>query len=353
MKRALQLAARGRGYTSPNPMVGAVIVYDGKIIGEGYHRKYGQPHAEVNAINSVSDKSLLEKSTIYVTLEPCSHYGKTPPCSQLIIDSRIPKVVVGCLDPFEKVRGRGVKMLRDNGVEVVTGVLEKECVSLNAQFITAHTYRRPWVTLKWAQSSDCFIDKYRMPGESAAKFSNRVTTMLTHKLRSLHDGIMVGANTVIEDNPRLDVRYYSGRNPRIVVADRRGLVSAQSSVFGSSEPVMYLSSVVRADLANAQYVPVGLQDSVADYLKALYDNGITSLLVEGGSMLIRSFIEAALWDVARVETSPIVLGQDGKTPSPPINATPIRTCNLNGNRLEIYCRNTIITSGDISFCNFV
>ena len=291
MRRALQLAKNGIENTSPNPMVGAVIVHDGKIIGEGYHRKHGEGHAEVNAIASVKDKALLQQSTIYVTLEPCSHYGKTPPCAQLIIDSKIPNVVIGCLDPFEKVSGRGVKMLQDAGINVATRVLEQECKNLNPHFITAHSLRRPFVTLKWAQSQDEYMDIIRNNDEPPAKFSTEITSMLVHKLRAQHDAIIAGSETIIRDNPRLNNRMWSGQNPIIVIADRRSRIHADAQVF-KHNPI-YLSSREREDIKhNIQWIKINKTASINDYLSNLYNAGITSLLVEGGSALLQAFINS-------------------------------------------------------------
>ena len=192
MRRCLQLASLGRGYVSPNPMVGAVVVHRGRIIGEGYHRCYGQPHAEVNAINSVRDAGLLPECTLYVSLEPCSHYGKTPPCADLIVQKKIPRVVVGCLDPFPKVSGQGVARLREAGIEVVIGVLEEECKALNRTFMTCQIDERPFVTLKWAQSRDGYIDRIRKPGELAIRISDDVSSVWVHRLRAEADAILVG-----------------------------------------------------------------------------------------------------------------------------------------------------------------
>ena len=353
MKRALQLAARGRGNTSPNPMVGAVIVHNDTIIGEGYHRRCGEPHAEVNAVNSVTDKELLKDSTIYVTLEPCSHYGKTPPCAQLIINSNIPRVVIGCLDPFEKVSGRGVKMLQDNGIEVATGVLEAECKSLNARFMTAHTLRRPWVTLKWAQSSDMFIDHKRDKGAAAARFSTPTTSALTHRLRSLHDGIIAASGTIIADNPSLNVRLYDGNSPRVIAIDRQGLIPADAAIFNADKPVIYISAAKRNDLHNAATIEVTPDATIADYLNALYNHGITSVLVEGGATLLRQFINSRLWDVARVETRPETLGKNGSVSSPILGITPIKKFTIEGNSIDIYSQNSTILPNDLDFCNFV
>ena len=272
MRRALCLAGNGLLDASPNPMVGAVLVDpSGKIIGEGWHRRCGEGHAEVNAVASVADTSLLRNATMYVTLEPCSHYGKTPPCASLIIEKGIPRVVIGCLDPFEKVAGRGVRMLKDAGVEVVTGCLEKECLELNEKFVTSHRRKRPLVTLKWAESADGYID---------GKISTPLTSMLTHRLRATHDAILVGSGTVLADNPRLDTRLYAGHSPLRVILDRRGRV--MDAVDGTT--IIYREF-----------------SSLNDVLEDLYKRGITSVLVEGGAELHRSFIDSGLWDAMRIE----------------------------------------------------
>ena len=272
MRRALCLAGNGLLDASPNPMVGAVLVDpSGKIIGEGWHRRCGEGHAEVNAVASVADTSLLRNATMYVTLEPCSHYGKTPPCASLIIEKGIPRVAIGCLDPFEKVAGRGVRMLKDAGVEVVTGCLEKECLELNEKFVTSHRRKRPFVTLKWAESADGYID---------GKISTPLTSMLTHRLRATHDAILVGSGTVLADNPRLDTRLYAGHSPLRVILDRRGRV--MDAVDGTT--IIYREF-----------------SSLNDVLEDLYKRGITSVLVEGGAELHRSFIDSGLWDAMRIE----------------------------------------------------
>lgn len=290
MRRALQLAKNGELDASPNPMVGAVIVApSGKIIGEGWHRRCGEGHAEVNAVASVKDKSVLRDATMYVTLEPCSHYGKTPPCAELIINMGIPKVVVGSLDPFEKVSGRGVKMLSDVGVEVVTGVLENECKALNRRFMTAHTLHRPFITLKWAQSANGYID---------GKISTRLTSALTHKLRAINDAILVGSGTVLADNPSLDTRYFAGKSPIKVILDRRGRINEDMKIFRADTRVIILHD----------------NDSLHEKMTHLYEMGITSVLVEGGAMVHQSFIDEGLWDGIRVEICPLEI--DGKVKAP-------------------------------------
>lgn len=325
MRRAIELARHGLGNTSPNPMVGAVVVHNGIIIGEGYHRRCGEGHAEVNAIASVKDKSLLREATIYVTLEPCSHYGKTPPCAQLIIDSGIPRAAVGCLDPFEKVSGRGVSMLREAGVDVTVGVLEKECRDINPVFMTAHTLKRPYITLKWAQSSDGFMDRDRTPGEQPQVFSTPLTATLSHRLRTLNDAIMVGNRTVITDNPALTPRRWKGRTPVRVIADRSGLTPPDATVMTDGMETIILGQNDATDIAG--------------YMKYLYAKGITSVLVEGGATLHRSFLREGLWDVARVEISPVCLGEGVMAPA--ISAIPQKMLNIGRNKLIYYMNNGI------------
>ncbi|MDD6621822.1 MAG: bifunctional diaminohydroxyphosphoribosylaminopyrimidine deaminase/5-amino-6-(5-phosphoribosylamino)uracil reductase RibD [Bacteroidales bacterium] len=315
MERALQLAALGRGRVSPNPMVGAVVVARGRIIGEGYHRRFGEAHAEVNAIGSVAaaDVPLLAESTIYVTLEPCAHYGKTPPCAKLIIDKHIPRVVVGSPDPFREVAGRGVAMLRAAGVEVVEGVLRERCDRLNVRFLTAHTLERPYILLKWAESLDGYIDRRRSAAELAARLSTPTTSTLVHRLRSEYDAILVGAATARLDNPSLTVRRWCGRNPLRVVLTRRGYTPSGNLADDAAPTIVYQS--------------MSLDDVCCD----LYRHGVTSLMVEGGAETINAFVEAGLWDEARVERSSIVLG--GGVVAPKMPDGEISCCFVDTNRI--------------------
>jgi diaminohydroxyphosphoribosylaminopyrimidine deaminase/5-amino-6-(5-phosphoribosylamino)uracil reductase len=327
MQRALQLAAQGFGNTTPNPMVGSVIVSaDGRIIGEGYHRKCGEGHAEVNAVASVrnSDRELLHEATMYVTLEPCSHYGKTPPCAKLIIDNNIGNVVVGALDPFDKVSGRGISMLRDAGINVVTGVLADESKRLNAQFMTAHTLKRPFVTLKWAQSADGYIDSMRQEQEPATKFSTALTQSGVHRLRAAHDAILVGSGTIIADRPHLDVRKWRGRNPQPIILDRRHRINpAELSL--ACEPWIY-------------------DTTPAEVLADMYSRGITSVLIEGGTAVLQSFIDAGLWDAARVECAPLRLGNRGAAKAPELASRAIATFSVEGAKISYYSNNNLFTA---------
>lgn len=317
MRRALQLAKAGRGNVSPNPMVGAVIVSDtGIIIGEGYHRCFGEGHAEVNAVNSVADKAQLKCATLYVTLEPCSHYGKTPPCAELIIRMGIPKVVIGALDPFPKVSGRGVKMLREAGVEVVTGVLENECINLNRRFMTAHRLQRPYIQLKWAQSADGFIDAKRTTEHSTQTIiSNPLSSLFMHRERALADAILIGAGTVKLDNPSLSVRRWQCRKqPLRVVLDANLSSPASSQLFTDGNPTLVYNNLKSETANNVEYVKINSRN-LQNCLSDLYSRGITSLMVEGGADVLRQFIDADLWDEARIESSLTSLKEGVKAPN--------------------------------------
>ena len=315
MRRALQLAQLGAGHTSPNPMVGAVIVGpDGTIIGEGWHRKCGEAHAEVNAVESVKDTHLLKDSTIYVTLEPCSHYGKTPPCANMIIERGIPRVVVGTLDPFVKVAGRGVAMLREAGVEVVVGVLEQECRDLNRRFMTAHTTGRPWVQLKWAQTTDGFIALPPEAGENPLHMSTPVTMRLMHRQRSLCDAIVVGAATARIDNPSLTTRYWPGRSPLRVVLSRDLSIPFNLNLLHDGLPTIVYNSLKDETVGAVQYVKM---DATAPqpWLEDLYRRGVTSVMVEGGTRLLQGLIDTGAWNEARIEVSPRRVGQGVAAPA--------------------------------------
>ncbi|MGN1257057.1 MAG: bifunctional diaminohydroxyphosphoribosylaminopyrimidine deaminase/5-amino-6-(5-phosphoribosylamino)uracil reductase RibD [Bacteroidaceae bacterium] len=298
MQRCIQLARCGREGAAPNPMVGAVIVCQGRIIGEGYHIRCGGPHAEVNAIRSVKDPEQLKQSTIYVSLEPCAHYGKTPPCADLIIEKQIPRVVIGCQDPFAKVNGLGIRKLRDAGIDVCVGVMEAECTRLNRRFVNFHRNHRPWVTLKWAQSSDGFIDGKRTPEQAPVCFSSPFTQVLVHQMRAQSMAIMVGTNTVLCDNPTLTNRLWPGVNPLRVTIDRHGRIPSSVRLQDGSVPTVV-------------YHDESLQEILAD----LYQRGVQSLLVEGGACLLGSFLQQGLWDEARVEEAPCQLCQGVPAPS--------------------------------------
>ena len=306
MMRCIQLAQNGKLGAAPNPMVGAVVVCDGRIIGEGYHAKCGEAHAEVNAINSVKDESLLHRSTLYVSLEPCAHYGKTPPCAKLIVSKGIPKVVIGCQDPFSKVAGKGIEILKQAGCEVVVGVLEKACQDLNKAFFTVQLKHRPFITLKWAQSADGFMDVERNDGEPV-KLSSPLTQLIAHKRRAEHQAIIVGTQTARLDNPSLNVRDWCGPQPLRIVIDKDLSLPRHLHLFDGSQPTLVVTEK-NEKIAGAMTLQVELMEE-------LQRRNIQSLLVEGGSKLLQSFIDEGLWDEAYVEHCPQVLGHGILSPS--------------------------------------
>lgn len=307
MQRCLQLAALGLGKTSPNPMVGAVIVHNGKIIGEGYHHQCGQAHAEVNAINSVKDKELLKESTLFVNLEPCSHFGKTPPCADAIIRYGIPKVVIGSIDYHDKVNGNGVRKLREAGVEVVENVCEADCEELNKRFFTFHQQHRPYIILKWAQTRDRFMDIDRNGSETISYWiTNPALKVLTHKWRSEEDAILVGYNTMRNDRPQLTTREYPGKDPQRFVMQR--------------------GTDVIADLP---YTP--LSEKAEEAIQQLYNLKIQSVIIEGGKKTLEKFLEIGLWDEARILVGNQCWGKGLKAPKIP--ETPEKTVQIDDNLL--------------------
>lgn len=319
MARCLQLAALGRGFVSPNPMVGAVVVCDGKIIGEGYHRQYGGPHAEVNAIRSVRDPELLSRSVLYVSLEPCSHYGKTPPCSELIIEKRIPEVVVGCVDPFASVSGRGIAMLRRAGVHVRVGILEQACRNLNRIFIISQLKQRPYIILKWAQSADAYIDSNRTEKEKPVQISTPVTQAWVHQLRSEIDAVWVGTETARKDNPSLTLRRWAGKNPIRLVSDRVLRLPRMLRLFTDGSPTWVLTSqtVENTSESPVSYVQVPFgPGSLQPTLSELFRRKIGSVLVEGGRELLTGFMTEQCWDEIRIEVSPVQLQEGVMAPVP-------------------------------------
>ena len=335
INRCIQLAQNGLGTTYPNPMVGSVIVYDNKIIGEGWHKKSGEPHAEVNAIHSVKDKSLLSKATIYVSLEPCSHFGKTPPCCDLIIKHKIPNVVVGTVDPNSKVAGTGIKRLIENGATVTVGILEKECVQLNKRFFTYHTKKRPYIILKWAESLDGFIAPLTKEKKEPVWISNEFSRQLVHKWRSEEQAILVGTNTVLEDNPKLDVRDWSGEDPVRIVLDRTGKITKE--YFIKDEKTKTIIITEQENITDSEHLifenaifDIQLTKTIAHIS---YKYGIQSILIEGGKQTLQSFIDSNLWDEARVFVGNIYL-KNGIA-SPFLNLE-FQTKNIKDDELKLY-----------------
>lgn len=311
MRRCIELAKKGLGNVAPNPLVGAILVCNEKIIGEGYHAAFGDAHAEVNAINNVGNIDLLEKSTLYCNLEPCAHFGKTPPCASLIIEKKIKKVVVGMLDPFERVSGKGIQMMRDAGIEVVCGVLENDCMELNKRFVHHVKNQRPYVILKWAQSIDGFIDSTRSSHkQKATKISGALCQVWVHKQRSIEGAILVGKNTLKLDNPKLNVRKWFGNNPLRISFYEQGINShyffdnsQNTALIGSVEIPNWPENIARIDNSDL----IGILGEIGKM-------GINSLIVEGGSTLLNSFIKENLWNEAVVIQSKIALNEGVKAP---------------------------------------
>ncbi len=338
MRRCLQLAALGLGNTSPNPLVGSVIVNKDIIIGEGYHKQYGQAHAEVNAIEQVVDKSILNASTLYVNLEPCAHFGKTPPCADLIISMKIPRVVICNKDPFPEVAGKGIQKLLDAGVEVITGVLENEGRHLNRRFFTSIEKQRPYVIMKWAKSRDAFMDIDRGAGQ---KGSHQITGLpaqrLVHQWRAQEDAILIGLNTVKTDNPSLTTRLVDGKNPIRVVIDPRGELSDTYKIFDANARLIIFSEIKNKTTANSieQRVFIDLTiDPVGEILSYLHQQKISSLIVEGGRFTLSQFLSSEMWDEIRLFT-----GQDSilfGMPSPTLTIKPTTTESVGDDILDVY-----------------
>ncbi|MBL4592773.1 MAG: bifunctional diaminohydroxyphosphoribosylaminopyrimidine deaminase/5-amino-6-(5-phosphoribosylamino)uracil reductase RibD [Flavobacteriales bacterium] len=301
------LAMKGMGNVAPNPMVGCVIVHQNKIIGKGYHEEYGKAHAEVNAINSVADKSLLKESTLYVNLEPCAHFGKTPPCSDLIIEHQIPRVVIACIDSFSEVSGKGIQKMKAAGTEVIVGVLETEGLELNKRFFIFHNKKRPCIILKWAQTKDGFIDIDRSSLNQNDKVDNWITTpeskQLVHFWRSEEQAIMIGTNTALNDNPKLTVREVDGENPLRIVLDLNLRLSENLHLFDKTVPTIVFNYQKNKELSNLDFVKIDQnKDLIQQVLNELYNREIQSVIIEGGAQLLNTFIEQNLWDEARVFT---------------------------------------------------
>ena len=304
IKRCLKIAKNGLGTTRPNPMVGAIIVMDGAIIGEGYTTPHGGPHAEVNAINNVVNKSDLKKATLYVTLEPCSHFGKTPPCSDLIIAHKIPNVVIGCVDDNPEVAGKGIARLKKAGCNVTLGILEIECKAHHKRFFTFHNKKRPYIILKWAETSNGFIAPKTRDKQAPVWITNQYSRQLVHKWRSEEHAILVGTNTVLEDNPNLTVRDWTGNNPVRVVIDKNLRLSKDLKLFNTESETLVLSK------NNIDFsLPIGLQISAL-----LYQKQITSLIIEGGAKTLQTFIDENLWDEARIFKGSTVFNDGIKAP---------------------------------------
>ncbi len=332
MNRCLQLAANGLGNTYPNPFVGSVIVHNHTIIGEGFTSVFGGPHAEVNAINAVENKDLLPSSTLYVTLEPCAHFGKTPPCSDLIIEHKISRVVVGCLDPFALVNGEGIKRMRVHGVDVLVGVLEKECLELNRRFFTFHQKKRPYIILKWAQTAN----GYFAPKEDKQQWiSNRFSKQLVHWWRTQEQAILVGKNTAIIDNPQLNSRLVKGQNPIRVLIDVDLSTPTTHHLFDQTIQTLVFNKIKEEKNQLVEYIQLqSANNHLEEILSVLYEKNIQSIIIEGGSRTLRTFIEQNLWDEARVFSSSTVW-EDGIL-APNLHKKVSKTQTLDNDLLRIY-----------------
>ena len=336
MQRCIDIAKRGIRAVAPNPMVGCVLVVEDKIIGEGYHERYGEAHAEVNAINNVSNQNLLKNATLYVSLEPCSHTGKTPPCCDLLIQKGVKKVIVGTKDPNPLVGGKGIEKLKNSGIEVSEGILKDQCLELNKRFFTFHEKQRPYVTLKWAQTLDGFLDKIRKDGEEKINWiSEPETKTLVHKWRSEEQSILVGRNTITNDNPSLTVRDYGGMNPIRLVIDSQLQISGNLNIYSKDAPTIVFNRVKDKKENNVEWIKIK-ETSTNSILEELYRRGIQSVFVEGGSRTLQYFIIDNLWDEARVIVGQKYFKEGYKAPI--INKVPIKSMPFGKDMIHYYKR---------------
>ena len=337
MNRCLELACLGAGDVAPNPMVGCVIVHDGKIIGEGYHQKCGEAHAEVNAIRSVKNPSLLTASTLYVSLEPCAHFGKTPPCSDLIIEHKIPRVVVGAIDPFAEVAGKGIAKLKKAGIQVEVGILEKKCLWLNRRFFTFHQKKRPYLILKWAQTLDGFldIDRSQITFGQPTWISNELSRRQVHKQRTEEAAILIGTNTALKDNPSLTVREWHGNQPRRLLIDRKNQLSEKLQLKDGKHPTIVFTEEEAEPKANLQFVRIDFQSNILpQILSWLHEHDIQSVVIEGGQHLLQSFIDQGLWDEAHVYYGNTFFVKG--VPAPHLPVAPIKSENMHDTFLKFF-----------------
>ena len=333
--RCIELAKNGFGTTYPNPMVGSVIVYNGEIIGEGWHQKAGEPHAEVNAIRSVKDPSLLDKATIYVSLEPCSHFGKTPPCCDLIIKNKIPNVVIGTVDSNIKVAGNGIKRLQEAGANVIVGILEKECYELNQRFFTFHEKKRPYIILKWAETQDGFIAPLQKEEQNPVWITNLNSRQLVHKWRTEEQAILVGTQTVIDDNPQLNARDWEGNNPIRVVIDQNHRIPKTAHVFDNqTKTIVFSNKKSTPSLENTILEVIDFQQNIAHQIvDKLFQHQIQSVIIEGGAQTLQTFIDANLWDEARVFIGNCTFEKGVKAPI--LNTSPFKKEKIGTDELLI------------------
>lgn len=337
MNRCLELARSGAGNVSPNPMVGCVIVHHNCIIGEGYHEKYGEAHAEVNAIKSVKNLELLKESTLFVTLEPCAHFGLTPPCSDLIIDSKIPNVVIGTIDSYAKVAGKGIEKMKKAGISVQVGILEKECREINKRFFTFHEKKRPFIILKWAETTDGFIDFDRNANQFGQPvwITGEKSLLRVHQMRAVEDAILVGTNTALKDNPSLTVRHCKGRNPARLVIDNHLRLPENLNLFDGTVKTIVFNSAKNLESGNNEFIKIDFsRNIIPQILKILYQLNIQSIIVEGGKQLLESFIEVNLWDETYRFTGKKFFESGIKAPA--ISGTIIHSEETDGDKLIVY-----------------
>jgi len=331
IRRCIELAQKAIGNTYPNPLVGSVIVHNDKIIGEGYHHKAGENHAEINAINSVEDKTLIPESTIYVSLEPCAHFGKTPPCALKIVELGFKKVVIGAMDSHDKVNGKGKKIIQDAGIEVVSRVLEKECIELNKRFFTYHEKRRPFIILKWAESDDHFMDKDFKP----TQISNSLTKQFVHQLRNNEHSILIGTMTALRDNPSLTTREIVGRNPIRILIDIDLKVPNDFNIYNNEAETLVFNSVKESEEGNIKFIKTSRENFIENMLKKLHELQIQSIIVEGGSLVLQQFIDAGLWDETIIIKNKNLVLENG-TKAPRFSKIPINTQDFRDNVIEFY-----------------
>lgn len=335
IKRCLQLAEKAKGNVAPNPMVGAVLVHNGTIIGEGWHQQYGENHAEVNCINNVPGKYkyLIPESTMYVSLEPCAHYGKTPPCAERIVKEKIKKVVICNEDPFEKVAGRGIRILEENGIDVKKKVLDAEGKWLNRRFFTFHRHKRPYIILKWAQTSNGF---FAPKDKSRLQLSNKHSSQLVHKWRTEEAAIMVGFNTALNDDPQLTSRYYKGKQPLRIALDRNLQLPLTHHLYNNAAPTWIINEQKEAQMLSVRFVKKRFNEELLTALLAeLYDANIQSLIVEGGTQLLESFIWKNLWDEARIFRADVDIPDGLKAPSL-TNAKHVYKTAISSDDVDVY-----------------
>ena len=338
IKRCIEIAKNGLGTTAPNPMVGCVIVHDQIIIGEGFTSPYGGAHAEVNAIHSVKDQSLLNEATLYVTLEPCSHFGKTPPCADLINKFKIPKIVIGTIDTHSKVAGKGVQILKASGCEVIVGVLESEVKAHHKRFFTFHNKKRPYIILKWAESADGFIAPQTRNEQKPVWITNELSRQLVHKWRTEEQAILVGTQTVIEDNPSLTARDWAGKNPIRVVLDKNSRLPDEAAIFDHEASTILISGKVESESTKhdkTEFLDWNLKQNIAQQIcTILYNNDINSIIIEGGRQTLQTFIDENLWDEARIFTGTTTFNAGTKAPR--ISGTLISDAKIIDDILRIY-----------------